>query len=153
MLTNRNIRLFLWFLYHYKFRRLVNPMNKQRRTFHTVRIRFRAELLNYFPGLMITTNNHCTIHFRILKVCIIVITSITNRRRKEESDLLKERRLKRKGFSNQSRTRNCQKELEELLGLFPVLYIDITLSPSNRRRDNVLVVIMREKMNNTKVRG
>jgi len=37
------------------------------------------------------------------------------------------------------------KELEGLLGLFPVLPIDITLSPSNRRRDNVLVVMRKNE--------
>jgi hypothetical protein len=63
-------------------------MNKQRRTFHTVRIRFRIELLNYFPVLMITTNDHCSIHFRIIKMSIVETTSITNGRR--TSELIKE---------------------------------------------------------------
>ena len=56
-------------------------MNKQRRTFNTVRIRFGAELLNHLPGLMLTPDNHCTIHLRILKVFIVKRTSITNRGR------------------------------------------------------------------------
>jgi hypothetical protein len=56
-------------------------MYKQRRTFNTVRIRFGAELLNHLPGLMLTPDNHCTIHFRILKVFIVKSTSITNRGR------------------------------------------------------------------------
>jgi hypothetical protein len=63
-------------------------MIKQRSTFHRVRIRFRAELLNDFPVLMIATNHHSTIHLRILKVCIVESTGITNGRRTAE--LIKE---------------------------------------------------------------
>jgi hypothetical protein len=63
-------------------------MIKQRSTLHRVRIRFRVKLLNDFPVLMIATNHHRSINFRILKMCIIESTGITNGRRTAE--LIKE---------------------------------------------------------------